>query len=310
MVDIKKITTEKRNENTKNIDLLKTIDMLKLINKEDKKVALAIEKSLDQIALVVDQITEVFENGGRLVYLGAGTSGRIGVLDASECPPTFGVPESMVVGLIAGGDYALRHAVENIEDSREDAVKDLEAINFNENDILVGIAASGRTPYVLEGLKYANNLGARTSCITTSEDSPVAKKAKFPIEVITGPEVLTGSTRMKSGTAQKMVANMLTTTAMIKIGKVYENLMVDVQMTNQKLVSRAENIVMEVTDVDKETAKQYLKKYETVKLAIFAIMTGIEDHKELERILDENKGNIRKSIKNLESGKVNGGLNS
>src|SRR5690554_539209 len=299
MVDIKKITTEKRNENTKNIDLLKTIDMLKLINKEDKKVALAIEKSLDQIALVVDQITEVFENGGRLVYLGAGTSGRIGVLDASECPPTFGVPESMVVGLIAGGDYALRHAVENIEDSREDAVNDLKDINFSDNDILVGIAASGRTPYVLAGLEYANSLGARTACITTSENSPVAAAAKFPIEAITGPETLTGSTRMKSGTAQKLIANMLTTASMIKIGKVYENLMVDVQMTNKKLVSRAKKIIMDATGVDKQTAQEHLDKYQSVKHSIFAIMSNIDEVNEIDNILNANNGSIRKSINSI-----------
>jgi|SRR5690625_4915236 len=297
MVDISKITTEKRNQNTKNIDLLQTKDMLKLINNEDKKVAVSVEKAIDQIAVVVDEVTKVFENGGRLVYMGAGTSGRIGALDASECPPTFGVSEDMVIGLIAGGDYALRHAVENIEDSIEDAMKDLESINFSKDDILIGIAASGRTPYVVAGLEKANELGARTACITTSENSLVAEVAKFPIEAITGPEALTGSTRMKSGTAQKMIANMITTTAMIKLGKVYENLMVDVQMTNQKLVSRARKIIMDITDVDLETANKYLNKYSTVKNAIFAIMSNIEDEETITKILDENKGNIRKSLK-------------
>ena len=299
MVDIKKITTERRNNNTKNIDLLQTKDMLKLINDEDKKVAYTVEEALDQITIVVDEITEVFENGGRLIYQGAGTSGRIGVLDASECPPTFGVPDTMVVGLIAGGDYALRHAVENIEDSREEAVQDLKAINFNENDILVGIAASGRTPYVLAGLEYANNIGARTACITTSENSPVAATAKFPIEVITGPEAVTGSTRMKSGTAQKLVANMLSTASMIKIGKVYQNLMVDVQITNEKLFSRGQSIIMEVAEVDKETAKAYLDKYGSVKHAIFAIMSEIEEESKIEEILNKHRGNIRKSIVSL-----------
>lgn len=303
MVDISKITTERRNENTKNIDILQTKEMLKLINNEDKKVAIAVEKAIDQIALVVDQVTEVFENGGRLVYMGAGTSGRIGALDASECPPTFGVSEDMVIGLIAGGDYALRHAVENIEDSVEDAYKDLENINFSKNDILIGIAASGRTPYVVAGLEHANKIGARTACITTSENSLVAEVAKYPIEAITGPEALTGSTRMKSGTAQKIIANMITTTAMIKLGKVYENLMVDVQMTNQKLVSRARKIVMDITNVDLETAKKYLDKYTTVKNAIFAIMSNIEDEEEIEKILSENKGNIRKSLNSKVGGK-------
>lgn len=296
MVDISKITTERRNENTKNIDLLQTKEMLKLINNEDKKVAIAVEKAIDQISVVVDQVTEVFHNGGRLVYMGAGTSGRIGVLDASECPPTFGVSEDMVVGLIAGGDYALRHAVENIEDSVEDAIKDLERINFNKNDILIGIAASGRTPYVVAGIEKANEIGARTGCITTSENSLVASVSKFPIEAITGPEALTGSTRMKSGTAQKLIANMITTTSMIKLGKVYENLMVDVQMTNEKLVSRARKIITDITGVDNETAVRYLNKYNSVKNAIFAIMSNIEDEDEINKILDENKGNIRKSL--------------
>lgn len=299
MVDINKISTEQRNENTKNIDLLKTKEMLKLINEEDKKVAFAVEKAIDQITLVVDEITNVFENGGRLVYLGAGTSGRIGVLDASECPPTFGVPESMVVGLIAGGDYALRHAVENVEDSRQDAINDLKNINFNKNDILVGIAASGRTPYVLAGLKYANELGAITACITTSENSPIVREAKLPIEAVTGPEALTGSTRMKSGTAQKLIANMLTTASMIKIGKVYENLMVDVQMTNEKLISRAKKIIMDATGVDKQTAQEHLDKYQSVKHSIFAIMSNIDEVNEIDNILNANNGSIRKSISSI-----------
>lgn len=299
MVDINKISTERRNNNTKNIDMLQTKDMLKMINAEDKQVAFAVEEAIDQITVVVDEITKVFENDGRLVYLGAGTSGRIGVLDASECPPTFGVPDTMVIGLIAGGDHALRNAVENIEDSREDALIDLKRINFNKNDILIGIAASGRTPYVLAGLDYANEIGARTACITTSENSPVAAAAKYPIEVITGAETITGSTRMKSGTAQKMVANMLTTGSMIKIGKVYQNLMVDVQINNAKLFSRGQSIIMEVTDVDKETAKKYLDKFGSVKHSIFAIMSGIDEVNKIEETLNNNKGNIRKSINSI-----------
>lgn len=303
MVDISKISTEQRNENTKNIDILQTNEMLRLINSEDKKVAVAVENAIDQITLVVDEVTKSFQNGGRLVYMGAGTSGRIGALDASECPPTFGVPEDMVIGLIAGGDYALRHAVENIEDSVEDALIDLNAINFNKNDVLIGIAASGRTPYVVAGLKYANKIGAVTACITTSRNSRVAEVAKFPIEAITGAEVLTGSTRMKSGTAQKLVANMITTTSMIKLGKVYENLMVDVQMTNEKLVSRAKRIIRDITDVDEDTATRYLDKYKSVKNAIFAIMSNIDNESEVQKILDDNKGNIRKSLSATLGGK-------
>lgn len=299
MVDISKITTERRNEKTKNIDLLETKDILKLINDEDKYVAVAIEKVLDQIALVVDNVIESFEKNGRLIYLGAGTSGRIGVLDASECPPTFGVSDEMVIGIIAGGDFALRNAVENAEDLVDEAVADLKEIKFSKNDMLIGITASGRTPYVLSGLKYANELGANTSIITTSENSEGAKIAKFPIEAITGPEVLTGSTRMKSGTAQKLIANMITTTSMIKIGKVYENLMIDVQMTNEKLVSRAKKIIMDITDVDKVVAKTYLDKFGTVKKAIFAIMSNLENEREIEDILNKNKGNIRLSLNDL-----------
>lgn len=296
MVDISKITTEKRNELTKNIDILSTREMVGLINSEDKKIAFAVEKALDQVALVVDEITKAFENGGRLVYIGAGTSGRLGVLDASECPPTFGVSEGMVIGVIAGGDYALRHAVENIEDSKEEAVKDLKEINLTNKDVLVGLAASGRTPYVLGGVEYAKSIGAVTACITTSENSVLAQAVDFPIEAVTGPETLTGSTRMKSGTAQKMIANMLTTASMIKIGKVYENLMVDVQMTNEKLVSRGQRIIMEVTGVDKDEAKKYLDEYKSVKHAIFAIMSNIKDVSEIDKLLNENHGNIRKAL--------------
>ena len=302
MVDISKITTEKRNDKTKNIDLLEIKDILKLINDEDKYVAIAVENAIDQIALVINEVIKVFDKKGRLIYLGAGTSGRIGVLDASECPPTFGVPEDMVIGIIAGGDFALKNAVENAEDLIDEALADLKRINFNENDILIGITASGRTPYVMAGLSYANSLGAVTSIITTSEHSEGAKLAKFPIEAITGAEVLTGSTRMKSGTAQKLIANMITTSAMIKIGKVYENLMVDVQMTNEKLVSRATKIIMDITDVNKVMAKSYLDKFGSVKKAIFAIMSNLDSEVEIENILNKNNGNIRLSLNDLKKG--------
>ncbi|MCR1809369.1 N-acetylmuramic acid 6-phosphate etherase [Haploplasma modicum] len=299
MVDISKITTEGRNDLTKNIDLLSTSEMIRLINSEDKKVAYAVEEALGQIELVVDEVTKVFEKGGRLVYIGAGTSGRLGVLDASECPPTFGVPDDMVVGIIAGGDTALRTAAENVEDIEEEAVKDLKNINFNENDIVIGLAASGRTPYVIGALKYGNSIGAVTSCITTSANSPIAKLAKYPIEAITGPETLTGSTRMKSGTAQKMIANMITTSSMIKIGKVYENLMVDVRMSNEKLISRGQRIIMDVTGVDKEEAKRYLDKFKAVKIAIFAIISGIDEEAKIKELLSKSNGNIRKALKSV-----------
>lgn len=297
MVDISKISTERRNHKTKNIDLVSTSEILQLINNEDKTVPLAVEKVIDQIAKVVDVVTEAFTHGGRLFYIGAGTSGRLGVLDASECPPTFGVSEDLVVGIIAGGDTALRTAIEGIEDSKAAAVMDLEKHHLNKNDVVVGIAASGRTPYVLGGIEYANKMGCSSACVTTSSDSEVAAIAKYPIEAITGAEPLTGSTRMKSGTAQKLILNMITTASMVKIGKVYENLMVDVQMNNDKLVSRAQIIVTEVTGVSTEVAQKYLDKYGSVKFAIFAIMSKIEDPKKIEELLDRHHGNIRESLK-------------
>jgi len=299
MVDISKITTEKRNDNTKNIDIASTCEILKLINKEDKTVPLAVEKAIDQIALVVDEVTETFANKGRLFYLGAGTSGRLGVLDASEIPPTFGVGNDLVIGIIAGGDEALRTAIEGAEDSKEEAVKDLKAYNLTAKDFVIGIAASGRTPYPIGAIEYANSLGCNTGCITTSFDSEIAKVAKYPIEAITGSEPLTGSTRMKSGTAQKLILNMITTASMVKIGKVYENLMIDLQLNNNKLVSRAQQIVIDITGVNEEIAIKYLEKYKSVKLAIFSIISEVDDVEKIKVLLDESNGNIREALKNL-----------
>ncbi len=299
MVDISKITTEKRNENTRNIDIASTCDILKMINNEDKKVPLAVEQAIDQIAAVVDVVTEAFRNGGRLFYIGAGTSGRLGVLDASECPPTFGVPADMVIGIIAGGDEALRTAIEGAEDSKEAAVEDLANHGLQPRDVVIGIAASGRTPYAVGGIEYANEIGCITGCITTSKDSEIAKVATYPIEAVTGAEPLTGSTRMKSGTAQKLILNMITTAAMVKLGKVYENLMIDVQMSNNKLVSRAKRIVMEVTGVDETIAETYLDRYRSVKYAIFGILSHIEEKEKIEELLAEFNGNIRESLKNI-----------
>lgn len=296
MVDISKISTEMRNESTKNIDIVSTCEILKLLNDEDKTVPFAVEKAIDQIAEVVDIATDTFSRGGRLFYVGAGTSGRLGVLDASECPPTFGVKNDMVIGIIAGGDKALRTSIENAEDSVEEAVKDLMKYHLNKSDLVIGIAASGRTPYAISAIEYANQIGCETACITTSANSEIAAVAKHPIEAITGAEPLTGSTRMKSGTAQKLILNMITTASMVKIGKVYENLMIDVQITNNKLTSRAQSIVMDVTGVSLEVASAYLEKYKSVKYAIFSIITNIEDIKEIEAILNEHHGNIRESI--------------
>ena len=299
MVDISKITTEHRNENTKNIDIVSTCEILRLINEEDKLVPLAVEKSIDQIALVVNKVTETFINGGRLFYLGAGTSGRLCVLDASECPPTFGVSNEQVIGIIAGGDKALRDAIEGAEDSKEEAIKDLKAYNLSAKDFVIGIAASGRTPYPIGAIEYANSLGCNTGCITTSYDSEIASVTKYPIEAITGAEPLTGSTRMKSGTAQKLILNMITTASMVKIGKVYENLMIDLQISNDKLISRGQRIVMDITGVKESIAKDYLSKFKSVKFAIFSIISGLDDTKMIEHLLNESNGNIREALKKI-----------
>lgn len=296
-MDLNKISTESRNPNTMDIDIVSTKEILVKINNEDKKVAYVIEEKLDQITVVVDKIVEAFNKGGRLIYMGAGTSGRLGVLDAVECPPTYGTPKEMVIGLMAGGIDALEFAVEGAEDSVELAVEDLTRVNVNENDIVVGIAASGRTPYVVGGIKFAKEKGAMTSCITTSLNSILAQTVDYPIEVVTGAEAITGSTRMKSGTAQKLVCNMLTTASMIKMGKVYENLMIDMQPTNEKLVARAEKMLMEVTGLDREGAKEYIKKYGNVKRSMFAYLTGIENISVIDEYLAKAKGNIRLALK-------------
>lgn len=296
-INLNGLTTESRNENTLDIDRVSTLEMVKKINNEDKKVALAVENELDNIAAAIDGIVERIKKGGRLIYIGAGTSGRLGILDASECPPTYGVSAELVQGLIAGGTEAIFKAKEGAEDSKELAVEDLKGINLTENDTVVGIAASGRTPYVIGGLEYANNIGALTVSVTCNADSAVAKEAKIAISPVVGPEVVTGSTRLKSGTAQKLVLNMLSTGSMIKLGKVYGNLMVDVQSTNEKLVERAKKIVCEATGVEKEVAAEYLSKTKSdVKLAIFMILSGAEID-EARDVLNQNNGYIAEGLK-------------
>ncbi len=254
-----KLTTESINPATANIDKCSTIEMIRLINEEDKKVASAVEKVLPAVAYAVDLIAEKISGGGRLFYIGAGTSGRLGVLDASECPPTFGVSPELVQGIIAGGNIALTTAVEGAEDDFELAEKNLVEKNFGAADVLAGIAASGRTPYVIGGIEYAKKIGAKTIGISCVEDSTLAKISDIAITPVTGAEAVTGSTRMKAGTATKMVLNMLTTGAMIKIGKVYGNLMVDVQATNEKLRDRAKRIVIAATGCDENRAELALK---------------------------------------------------
>lgn len=294
-MNLNHILTEKRNPQTLNIDELSSLEIVKKINEEDHQVPQAINKVLPVIALLVDEIVSAFKQGGRLIYIGAGTSGRLGVLDASECVPTFGTSAEQVIGIIAGGDKALRHALEGAEDNKKQAIEDLKAINLSNKDILVGIAASGRTPYTLSALAYANSLGAVTGCVVNSPQSPMEQEAKYAIVAESGPEVVTGSTRMKAGTAQKLVLNMLTTASMIQIGKVYSNLMVDVQPTNDKLVQRAKNIIAELTGVSPEEAAESLQTYKTPKAAILALLTSTEGD-EVHRLLDKHDGHLKKAI--------------
>lgn len=296
MINFDNMTTEQQNPNTLNLDQMSYQEALMVMNEEDMKVALAIKKVLPQIELAIQQIVAAFEVGARLIYIGAGTSGRLGILDAAECPPTFGTPKEMVVGLIAGGEEALIDAIEGAEDSREMGKDDLKKIQLTSKDVVVGLAASGRTPYVIGGLEYANQIGAETVAIACNEHSEVGKIANIAIEVVTGPEVVTGSTRLKAGSAQKMVLNMLSTLSMVGIGKVYQNLMVDVQRTNEKLEIRSENIVMTATDVSRSVAKEQLKKSKgNVKLAITMILLDC-DLETAEHKLKVANGHIRKTL--------------
>lgn len=290
------IKTEERNANTKNIDALETADMLKLINSEDKKVAEAVEKEIPQIAKAVDIISEHFKKGGRLIYCGAGTSGRLGILDAVECPPTFSTEPEQVVGLIAGGYPAIFKAVEGAEDSPELGENDLKELNFTSKDVLVGIAASGRTPYVIGCMKYAKLVGAPVLSVTCCPGSDIANLADVSIAPTPGPEVITGSTRLKSGTAQKLVLNMLTTGSMIKLGKVYGNLMVDVKPSNEKLIHRCKKIVSDATGVTIEEAEAYLDKcgYRP-KVAIVMILCGV-DSETAKDLLKKNDERISKAV--------------
>lgn len=265
------ITTEK-DSNYNDLEKMPIREILQNINTEDKTVPLAVEKALPQIEQLSIVIAGKMKLGGRLFYIGAGTSGRLGILDASECPPTYGVPFDLVVGLMAGGDKAIRKAVEFAEDDIKQAWKDLQNFSIHKEDVIIGIAASGTTPYVIGGLHQANKNGNVTGCIVCNTGSPIAAEAQYPIEVIVGPEFVTGSTRMKSGTAQKLVLNMLSTTAMIQLGRVKDNKMVDMQLTNNKLVSRGTKMIMEETGVDEQTASDLLSKYGNVRKAIKAAL--------------------------------------
>ena len=291
------LITEQRNPNSMHIDSLSALEIVQLMNEEDKQVPLAIEKCLPQIAQAVERIVAAFQQGGRLVYIGAGTSGRLGVLDASECPPTFGVSPEMVKGIIAGGERALRHPIEGAEDSKAQAVVDLQTIHFSSKDVLVGIAASGRTPYVIGALEYAKRLGSVTVSIASNPNSAMANIVDIAIDTVVGPEVLTGSSRLKSGTAQKLVLNMLSTASMILMGKCYQNLMVDVQASNEKLKARAIRIVMQATDCDKALAEETLKLADqNAKLAIMMILSGL-DRAQAEALLEKHQGKLQLALK-------------
>ena len=291
------LITEQRNPNSMHVDSLSALEIVQLMNEEDKQVPLAIEKCLPQIAQAVECIVAAFQQGGRLVYIGAGTSGRLGVLDASECPPTFGVSPEMVKGIIAGGERALRHPIEGAEDSKAQAMVDLQTIQFSSKDVLVGIAASGRTPYVVGALEYAKSLGSATVSIASNPNSAMANIVDIAIDTVVGPEVLTGSSRLKSGTAQKLVLNMLTTASMILMGKCYQNLMVDVQASNEKLKARAIRIVMQATDCDKALAEETLKQADqNAKLAIMMILSGL-DRAQAEALLEKHQGKLQRALK-------------
>ncbi len=297
MLDLQKISTERRNPLSAHIDELTTLEMVKIVNEEDKKVALAVEKILPEIAQAVDVITDRLSRGGRLFYLGAGTSGRLGILDASECPPTYGVEPELVQGVIAGGVPAIFKAQEGAEDNPELAGKDLAERGFSYDDVLVGIAASGRTPYVIGGLQYARKLGAATIALACSANAPIAAQADIALLPVTGAEVVTGSTRMKAGTAQKLVLNMLSTVTMIKLGKVYGNLMVDVKTSNAKLEERAKNIVMEATGCSREESMAALQEARgNAKLAIFLHLTGA-DYAAGQAALAAAQGHLAEALK-------------
>ncbi len=297
MLDLTTLTTESRNKETMNLDEMSPLEIARVMNQEDEQAVLAVRKVLPQIATAISWATESLKAGGRIIYLGAGTSGRLGVLDAAECPPTFGVSPDMVVGMIAGGEGAFIKAREGVEDSKTLGAEDLKSKNLTEKDIVIGLAASGRTPYVIYGLQYAKSIGCRTVAIVCNLHSPLSRTADLAIEPVPGPEVLTGSTRLKAGTVQKQILNMISTGSMVGIGKVYQNLMVDVQQTNEKLKVRAQNIVMDVTDCSRERAAEALEASDgKVKTAIVMILKGCTSQEAGEQ-LEKAGGHIRQAIR-------------
>lgn len=290
------ITTECRNQKTMILDEMSTSEFLHVMNEEDLQVPKAIKLVIPQIEKTVEMVVESFRQGGRLIYIGAGTSGRLGILDAVECVPTFGTSKEMVQGLIAGGDSAIKMSVEGAEDSKDLAVKDLKDLNLNVKDTLIGIAASGRTPYVIGGLEYARSIGVKCASISCNRESLIGKVSDIAIDVSVGPEVITGSTRLKAGSAQKMILNMISTASMVAIGKTYGNLMVDVQMTNIKLVERGKQIVMEATGVDYEQAEKVLEESKnSPKVAIIMILIDCSREEAVER-LNRSNGFVKKAL--------------
>jgi len=298
-MNLSKLTTEQRNQNSMNMDRMSTMEMLAMINEEDKKVALAVEKVLPNVGAAIEVIYRTLQNGGRLFYVGAGTSGRVGVIDASECPPTFMTPPDLVQTVMAGGNDAFFEAVEGSEDSEAQGKEDMQKKEISEKDVVIGITASGRTPYPIGALKYARQLGAYTVSLTCNKESEISSFADCQIEVIVGPEILTGSTRMKAATSHKMILNMISTAAMVKLGKVYENLMVDVHASNYKLKERAKRNIIEITKVSYEKAEEVLNQTNhEVKPAIVMIETGVT-MEEAEEAIEKNNGYVRKAIEEL-----------
>lgn len=294
---LEKLTTEKRNEKSYNLDEMSTHEIISLMNSEDQQVIKAVHKELSSIEKVIDQCVKSIQKDGRIIYVGAGTSGRIGLLDAVECPPTFGMDPNRVIGVLAGGTNQM-YAKEEAEDSYELGQKNMEELSINNKDIVIGLAASGRTPFVIGALDFANNVHAVTACVVCNKNTEIAKHVSFPIEIDNGPEILTGSTRLKAGTSQKMVCNMITTTTMIKLGKVYENLMVDVDVSNEKLYERWLSIVQTATNCNKEQAKELFEKSNhNAKAAICMYKLSIPFKKAIS-LLEEYSGSVKEVIKN------------
>lgn len=290
------LCTEEINVNSKGIDMKSTMEILEIMNREDEGVAKAVRASLAQIAELIDATVNAFRHHGRLFYIGSGTSGRLGVLDASECPPTFGVPSTMVNGVIAGGESALRNAIENAEDDKEKASSDLEAYDFSSSDMLIGLSAAGSTPYVVGAIEYAHSIGADTGCIVCNDGSVLSRLVHHPVTVVVGPEIIQGSTRLKAGTAEKMVLNMISTISMVKLGYVYDNFMVNIQPTNIKLINRARRIIRQITGCDDDTARRYYqesgcKVAESVLMIKFSLSAD-----EASIVLSEADFNLHKAI--------------